>query len=50
MLTLPLEKMASRVAGSLCLATGVGEEMIVNRFVFVLSALYYCLNRVQLPQ
>lgn len=30
MLTLPLEKMASRVAGSLCLATGVGEEMVVN--------------------
>nr|GEW86033.1 probable UDP-N-acetylglucosamine--peptide N-acetylglucosaminyltransferase SEC [Tanacetum cinerariifolium] len=33
MLTLPLEKMATRVAGSLCLATGVGEEMIVNRIV-----------------
>ncbi|CAM8896131.1 unnamed protein product [Rhodiola kirilowii] len=30
MITLPLEKMASRVAGSLCLATGVGEEMIVS--------------------
>lgn len=30
MVTLPLEKMATRVAGSLCLATGVGEEMIVN--------------------
>ncbi|XP_021749155.1 probable UDP-N-acetylglucosamine--peptide N-acetylglucosaminyltransferase SEC isoform X1 [Chenopodium quinoa] len=29
MLTLPLEKMASRVAGSLCLATGVGDEMVV---------------------
>lgn len=29
MVTLPLEKMATRVAGSLCLATGVGEEMIV---------------------
>ncbi|WOL11509.1 putative UDP-N-acetylglucosamine--peptide N-acetylglucosaminyltransferase SEC [Canna indica] len=29
-ITLPLEKMATRVAGSLCLATGVGEEMIVN--------------------
>ncbi|XVF30952.1 hypothetical protein REPUB_Repub16aG0103500 [Reevesia pubescens] len=28
--TLPLEKMATRVAGSLCLATGLGEEMIVN--------------------
>lgn len=31
MVTLPLEKMATRVAGSLCLATGLGEEMIVNR-------------------
>ena len=30
MVTLPLDKMATRVAGSLCLATGVGEEMIVN--------------------
>lgn len=31
MITLPLEKMATRVAGSLCLATGLGDEMIVNR-------------------
>ncbi|OVA01640.1 Tetratricopeptide TPR-1 [Macleaya cordata] len=30
MVTLPLEKMATRVAGSLCLATGIGEEMIVS--------------------
>ncbi|KAK8545493.1 hypothetical protein V6N13_066771 [Hibiscus sabdariffa] len=30
MVTLPLEKMATRVAGSLSLATGLGEEMIVN--------------------
>ncbi|KAG1331547.1 putative UDP-N-acetylglucosamine--peptide N-acetylglucosaminyltransferase SEC [Cocos nucifera] len=30
MITLPLEKMATRVAGSLCLATGAGEEMIVS--------------------
>lgn len=30
MITRPLEKMATRVAGSLCLATGLGEEMIVN--------------------
>ncbi|XP_064955858.1 probable UDP-N-acetylglucosamine--peptide N-acetylglucosaminyltransferase SEC [Musa acuminata AAA Group] len=29
-ITLPLEKMATRVAGSLCLATGLGEEMIVS--------------------
>ena len=34
MITLPLEKMATRVAGSLCLATGVGEEMIVDRLEF----------------
>ncbi|XP_039006173.1 probable UDP-N-acetylglucosamine--peptide N-acetylglucosaminyltransferase SEC [Hibiscus syriacus] len=30
MVMLPHEKMATRVAGSLCLATGLGEEMIVN--------------------
>ncbi|XP_044966243.1 probable UDP-N-acetylglucosamine--peptide N-acetylglucosaminyltransferase SEC [Hordeum vulgare subsp. vulgare] len=30
MITLPLEKMATRVAGSLCLATGLGDEMIVS--------------------
>uniref|UniRef100_A0A0D9V9G9 protein O-GlcNAc transferase n=1 Tax=Leersia perrieri TaxID=77586 RepID=A0A0D9V9G9_9ORYZ len=30
MITLPLEKMATRVAGSLCLATGIGEDMVVN--------------------
>ncbi|XP_006646603.1 probable UDP-N-acetylglucosamine--peptide N-acetylglucosaminyltransferase SEC [Oryza brachyantha] len=30
MITLPLQKMATRVAGSLCLATGIGEEMVVN--------------------
>ncbi|GAV69747.1 TPR_7 domain-containing protein/TPR_11 domain-containing protein/Glyco_transf_41 domain-containing protein [Cephalotus follicularis] len=30
MVTLPLEKMATRVAGSLCRATGLGDEMIVN--------------------
>ncbi|XP_066307813.1 probable UDP-N-acetylglucosamine--peptide N-acetylglucosaminyltransferase SEC isoform X2 [Miscanthus floridulus] len=30
MITLALQKMATRVAGSLCLATRVGEEMIVN--------------------
>lgn len=33
MVTLPLEKMATRVAGSLCLATGLGEEMIVSRYI-----------------
>ncbi|GJN21085.1 hypothetical protein PR202_gb08533 [Eleusine coracana subsp. coracana] len=30
MITLPLEKMATRVAGSLCVATGLGDEMIVS--------------------
>ncbi|CAN6487254.1 unnamed protein product [Victoria cruziana] len=30
MVTLPLEKMATRVAGSLCLASGLGGEMIVS--------------------
>ncbi|KAI4354298.1 hypothetical protein L6164_003173 [Bauhinia variegata] len=30
MITLPLEKMATRVDGSLCLATGLREEMIVS--------------------
>ncbi|KAI4378055.1 hypothetical protein MLD38_015595 [Melastoma candidum] len=30
MVTFPLETMATRVAGSLCMATGLGEEMIVK--------------------
>ena len=30
MVTLPLERMASRVAASLCYATGLGQEMVVN--------------------
>ncbi|KAK9815277.1 hypothetical protein WJX72_000982 [[Myrmecia] bisecta] len=30
MVTLPLERMASRVAASLCYATGLGEEMVVH--------------------
>ena len=30
MITLPLERMASRVAASLCYATGLGNEMVVN--------------------
>ena len=30
MVTLPLERMASRVAASLCYATGLGEYMVVN--------------------
>lgn len=28
--TLPLERMASRVAASLCYATGLGAEMVVS--------------------
>jgi len=31
--TLPLEKMATRVAMSLCHAAGCGEEMVVSRYV-----------------
>lgn len=30
MITLPLQRMASRVAASLCAATGLGDEMIVQ--------------------
>jgi protein O-GlcNAc transferase len=30
MVTLPLERMASRVAASLCYATGLGREMVVS--------------------
>ncbi|KAL9240083.1 hypothetical protein vseg_014343 [Gypsophila vaccaria] len=46
MLTLPLEKMASRVAGSLCLATGVGEEMVVNSLrEYEEKAVSFALNR-----
>lgn len=30
MITLPLERMASRVAASLCYATGMGKEMVVS--------------------
>uniref|UniRef100_A0A7C9AKF9 protein O-GlcNAc transferase n=1 Tax=Opuntia streptacantha TaxID=393608 RepID=A0A7C9AKF9_OPUST len=49
MLTLPLEKMASRVAGSLCLATGVGEEMIVNSLKeYEERAVSLALNRAKL--
>jgi hypothetical protein len=33
MVTLPLEKMATRVAMSLCHAAGCGEEMVVSRYV-----------------
>ena len=32
MITIPLEKMATRVAGSLCTATGLGDEMVVHRY------------------
>ena len=40
MVTLPLEKMATRVAGSLCLATGLGDEMIVSRYAFFMGNLH----------
>ena len=30
MVTLPLERMASRVAASLCYATGLGRDMVVS--------------------
>ncbi|CAH9056596.1 unnamed protein product, partial [Cuscuta europaea] len=45
MVTLPLKKMATRVAGSLCLATGLGDEMIVSRWVFEihLYSAYCCI-------
>ncbi|KAI0489433.1 hypothetical protein KFK09_029276 [Dendrobium nobile] len=45
MVTLPLEKMATRVAASLCLATGVGEEMIVSSMKeYEEKAVYLALN------
>ncbi|KAK2980440.1 hypothetical protein RJ640_013994 [Escallonia rubra] len=49
MVTLPLEKMATRVAGSLCLATGVGEEMIVSTMKeYEEKAVSLALNRPKL--
>lgn len=49
MVTLPLEKMATRVAGSLCLATGVGEEMIVSCMKeYEERAVYLALNPAKL--
>ncbi|XP_022761810.1 probable UDP-N-acetylglucosamine--peptide N-acetylglucosaminyltransferase SEC isoform X3 [Durio zibethinus] len=49
MVTLPLEKMATRVAGSLCLATGVGEEMIVSSLKeYEEKAVSLALNRTKL--
>ncbi|GMY32140.1 probable UDP-N-acetylglucosamine--peptide N-acetylglucosaminyltransferase SEC [Fagus crenata] len=49
MVTLPLEKMATRVAGSLCLATGVGEEMIVSSMKeYEEKAVSLALNRPKL--
>lgn len=49
MVTLPLEKMATRVAGSLCLATGVGEEMIVSSMKeYEEKAVYLAENRPKL--
>lgn len=49
MVTLPLEKMATRVAGSLCLATGFGEEMIVSSMKeYEEKAVSLALNRPKL--
>ncbi|XP_061366367.1 probable UDP-N-acetylglucosamine--peptide N-acetylglucosaminyltransferase SEC [Gastrolobium bilobum] len=49
MVTLPLEKMATRVAGSLCLATGLGEEMIVSSMKeYEDKAVSLALNRAKL--
>ncbi|XP_052482187.1 probable UDP-N-acetylglucosamine--peptide N-acetylglucosaminyltransferase SEC isoform X2 [Gossypium raimondii] len=49
MVTLPLEKMATRVAGSLCLATGLGEDMIVNSMKeYEEQAVTLALNRPKL--
>ncbi|PKA54868.1 putative UDP-N-acetylglucosamine--peptide N-acetylglucosaminyltransferase SEC [Apostasia shenzhenica] len=49
MVTMPLEKMATRVAGSLCLATGVGEEMIVNSMKeYEERTVYFALNPLKL--
>ncbi|GMH11397.1 hypothetical protein Nepgr_013238 [Nepenthes gracilis] len=49
MITLPLEKMATRVAGSLCLATGLGDEMIVHSMKeYEEKAVAFALNRPML--
>ncbi|GMN25847.1 hypothetical protein TIFTF001_001078 [Ficus carica] len=49
MVTLPLEKMATRVAGSLCLATGLGDEMIVSSMrEYEEKAVSLALNRPKL--
>ena len=44
MITLPLEKMATCVAGSLCLATGLGEELEQGATSFFRSLPYILLN------
>ncbi|KAG5553325.1 hypothetical protein RHGRI_011257 [Rhododendron griersonianum] len=49
MVTHPLDKMATRVAGSLCLATGVGEEMIADSMKeYEEKAVSLALNRSKL--
>ncbi|KAF3452392.1 hypothetical protein FNV43_RR02825 [Rhamnella rubrinervis] len=49
MVTLPLEKMATRVAASLCLATGLGEYMIVSSMKeYEEKAVSFALNRPKL--
>uniref|UniRef100_A0A0D9YSF1 protein O-GlcNAc transferase n=1 Tax=Oryza glumipatula TaxID=40148 RepID=A0A0D9YSF1_9ORYZ len=51
MITLPLEKMATRVAGSLCLATGLGEDMIVRNLERAYYKMWnlYCSGRHREP-
>ncbi|CAN4095950.1 unnamed protein product [Withania somnifera] len=50
MVTLPLEKMATRVSGSLCLVTGVGQEMVVSSMEeeYEENAVSLALNRSKL--
>ncbi|KAH7543355.1 hypothetical protein FEM48_Zijuj02G0175400 [Ziziphus jujuba var. spinosa] len=49
MVTLPLDKMATRVAGSLCLATGLGDAMIVSSMEeYEEKAVSLALNRPKL--
>ena len=48
MVTLPLERMASRVAASLCHATGLGHEMVVQSQQ-VGRLLYLTLKVVSVP-
>ncbi|MED6156209.1 hypothetical protein PIB30_012485 [Stylosanthes scabra] len=48
MITLPLEKMATRVAGSLCLATGLGEMIVHSMKEYEEKAVSLALSRPKL--